>query len=120
MFAKIPSPPKTFLLQNTPEIFGLSTDELFKKFNSWYHELGDVFHMKLHAFDDGTIFIADSKIAEALSMHQPERSKAMLYRPLSRWIGRNGFFLAKGDQLKGRVKIISNVFSPKMFDRVRI
>lgn len=118
LFSKIPSPPKWFLLHNAPNVFGLSTDELFEKFNGWYNEFGDIFHITLHAFDDGTIFVADSKIAEALSLHQTDRKRALLYKPLSRWIGRNGFFLSKGDALKSRVKIIAPVFNPKMFDRV--
>ena len=118
LFAKIPSPPKTFFLHNALQVLGLSTDELFQKFNSWYNEFGDVFHMRLHAFDDGTIFVADTKIAEVLSLHQTDRKRSTLYKALSRWIGRNGFFLSKGENLKNRMKIIASVFSPKMFERV--
>ena len=118
LFSKIPSPRKSFFLHNTPQIVGLSTDKLLEKFNSWHYELGDVYHFTLHTFDAGTIVVADTKIAEALSLHQPERSKAILYKALSRWIGKNGFFLSKGENLKFRMKIISKVFSPKMFERV--
>lgn len=120
LFSKIPSPPKIFLLHNTPQMFGLSSDKLLEKFSSWYHEFGDVFHITLHTFDDGMIVIADTKIAEVLSLSQPERSRALFYQPLSRWIGKNGFFLSKGDHLKNRMKIIAPVFSPKMFKRVNI
>lgn len=119
LFAKIPSPPKTLFLHNTPQMFRLPTEKLLKTFVSWHHTYGDVYHVTLHTFDDGIVVVADTKIAEALSQHQPERSKAMLYQPLSRWIGRNGFFLSKGEPLKGRMKMISNYFSPKMFDMVR-
>ena len=119
LFAKIPSPKKTFFLHNTPQIFGLTTDKVFEKFKDFHSELGDVFHITLHTFDDGTIVVADTKIAEALSSHQPERSRGMLYKALSRWIGRNGFFLSKGENLKNKMKLLSSVFSPKMYERVR-
>lgn len=118
LYAKIPSPRKAFLLHNTPAIYRLSTDELFRTLHKWHSELGDVFHITLHKFDDGLIFVSDPKIAEVLSTHQPERSKALLYKPLSRWIGRNGFFLSKGEMLKNKMKIIANVFNVKMYERV--
>lgn len=118
LFAKIPSPPKTFLLHNTPQMLGLSTTKLLEKITTWHQELGDVFHIKLHTFDDGMIVVADTKIAEALSLHQPDRNRAKIYRPLSRWIGKNGFFLSKGEQLKARLKVISQVINQKMHERV--
>ena len=118
LFAKIPSPRKTFLLHNAPQVFGLSADELFQKFNNWHNQLGDVFHITLHKFDNGTVFIADTKIAEVLLMHQTDRKSSTLYKALSRWIGKTGFFLSKGENLKNRIKLMSSVFNPKMYERV--
>lgn len=118
LFSKIPSAPKTFLLHNAPEMLKLSSDQLLEKFVSWHREFGDVFHFTLHPFDDGVIIVADTRIAEVLSLHQPERRGGILYKGLSRWIGTNGVFLAKGKLFKRKLKLASPVFSAKRFERV--
>lgn len=118
LLAQIPSPPKRFLVHNAFDIAGRDLAEIFKTFETWHDDLGDVFQITLHPFDDGVIFISDVKIAEALSMHQPDRKGSMIYTAISRWIGANGFFLESGIKMKTRLKPLMNVFNPKHFERV--
>lgn len=117
--SKIPSPKKTALLHNSWDLIGISLSQVFQQLESWHTQLGDVFHITLHPFDDATIFIADGKLAEALSSHQPDRTESLLYKALKRWIGSNGFFMASGSQAKARMKPVLNVFQPKFVDTVR-
>lgn len=118
LYSKIPSPKKKFLLHNALEMLNLSLKGIFEKFHSWHNDLGDVFHITLNAFDCGIVFIVDPKIAEAVSLHQPDRSRSILYRSLSRWIGDDGFFLSEEKRLKNRMKSINAVFNPKFHERV--
>lgn len=119
LLSKIPSPNKMFLLHNSSKLAGKSSlIALFKLIEEWHHELGDVFQITLHPFDCGTIIVSDAKIAEALSNHQPDRSRCRSYEGLSRWIGVNGLFLSSGRQLKQRMKPLANVLNPKFIQLV--
>jgi cytochrome P450 len=115
--SNIPSPKKSLFLHNAFEVLGLDLNGLFKKFESWFNELGDVYHVTFHPFDCGTVFVADYKVAEVLSLHQPDRTRSLMYKPLSRWIGENGLFLTGGSHQKMRMKMIANAFSPKYHDK---
>lgn len=119
LFSKIPSPKKRFLLHNTLDLLAVNLEDLFKKFEQWHDELGQIYHLTLHPFDCGIFFIGDAKIAEALSLHQPDRSRALAYISVSRWIGADGFLLSSGNQMKNRMKPILNIFTPKSYQRVR-
>lgn len=118
LLAKIPSSRKKFLIHNTLELFGLTTDQLLVKFSDWHQELGDIFQFTLHPFDDGAIIVTDTKIAETLSWHQPDRTNSMLYKSLARWIGKNGLVLTSGKVQKNWMKIASTALHPSLFKKV--
>lgn len=115
--SKIPSPKKRLLFHNVLEFWNVGLEEVFRKFELWQHELGDVFHFTLYPLDAGSYIISDVKIAEALSLHKPDRSGSKNYEALSRWIGK-GFFLSAGKQLKTRMKPFGNVTQPKFYYEV--
>jgi hypothetical protein len=120
LLSRIPSPKKNLIFHNALEVLGLDLNGIFKKFESWYHELGDVFHVTFHQFDCGTVFIADHKIADVLSLSAPDRTRSIMYKPLARWIGNDGFFLSSGNRLKTRMKMIANAFSPRFSQKVEV
>jgi hypothetical protein len=52
-----------------------------------HDELGEVFLMYLHPFHSGFVVIADPKVAEKVSFHQPDRTRSLSYRVLSKFMG---------------------------------
>lgn len=79
LLAKIPSPKKRFLLHNVLEFWDVGLEKVFKNFEKWQKEYGDVFHFTLYPLDAGTFIVCDVKIAEALSLHKPDRSRSKNY-----------------------------------------
>jgi hypothetical protein len=106
LLSKIPSPKKIWLFHNTFEIVGLKKCELFKKLETLKTSFGDVFHLTFHPFDCGTIFVTDYETLKVLSLHQPDRTRSVYYKSISRWVGLNGLFLAGGNHQKSRLKFI--------------
>lgn len=119
LFSKIPSPNKKFLLHNSLEFLNISLEDLFKKFQSWHDELGSIYHISVHPFDCGVFFVGDAKVAEALSLHQPDRSRSKTYVAVSRWIGADGFLLSPIDQIKSKMKPVMGGLTPKFYERVK-
>lgn len=118
LLSKIPSPKKKFLLHNTFDFLGSNLEQLFKKFEAWHDDLGQIYHVTFHPFDRGSFFVGDAKIAEALSLHQPDRSRAFVYKAISRWIGANGFLLSPVEQIKNKIKPVLGGLTPKYYQRV--
>lgn len=119
LLSKFPSPKKKFLFHNTLEVLNLNLEEIFQKFQAWHKDLGDIFHITLHPFDCGIIMVTDPKIAEAVSLHQPDRSRSIFYESVARWIGTDGFFLLEEQRCKKRMKPISAKLGPKFYERVK-
>lgn len=119
LLSKIPSPKKKVFSHNALEFYGLNAEEIFDKLLLLHRDLGDVFHVTFHPFDDGIVVIADPDIAETLSNHQPDRSRSIIYKALSRWIGTAGFFLSPEPKLRALMKPINRLFHPKFIERVR-
>jgi hypothetical protein len=111
--SNIPSPKKISVLHNCLDVYGLNLNGFFKKFEQLHEECGDVFHLTFHAFDCGTIFVANYEVANVLSHHAPYRTDVSMYQQLSRWIGTDGFFLAAGNQKKIRMKFMMPFFNKK-------
>lgn len=118
LFSRIPSPKKKFLFHNALEFLNITLEDLFKKFQRWHDEHGLIYHISVHPFDCGVFFVGDAKIAEALSLHQPDRSRSKTYVAVSRWIGADGFLLSPVDQIKSKMKPVMGGLSPKFYERV--
>lgn len=117
-FAKFPTPKKKDLFRNSINTKTWTLTGIFQKIEQWHDDLGDIFLLTTHPFDCGTIFVSDPEVAEALSLHQPDRSRAISYKSLGRWIGHDGYFLSGGEQLKSRSKPIRHFFNPKFHEKV--
>jgi hypothetical protein len=79
-------------LHSLPYAFSLNSDNALNKLMQWHEELGEVFLITRHAFDCGTIFVADPEIAQEISFHQSKRLPSLPYVPLTPWIGKNNGF----------------------------
>lgn len=119
LLSKISSPRKHFLLHNAMEFLGVSLEDVFKKIERWHEEIGEVFHVTLHPFDCGMIVVANPRIAEAISIHQPDRHRSRFYEAIARWIGATGYFLSREKQLKSQIKPMMMATNPKFNERVR-
>lgn len=117
LHSTIPSPKKLFLLHNVLQFWNVGLEDVFRKTERWQNDLGDVFHFTLFPLDAGTFIVSDVKVAEALSLHKPDRSGSKNYQALSRWIGK-GFFVSPAKQLKSRMKPFGNVTQPKFYAEV--
>lgn len=120
LFSRIPSPKKKFLIGNSMDFIGKTMEDYFEQFQNWHRDLGEVFHMTFHPFSCGFIFVTDPKIAEAVSVHQPDRSRCLFYQSLSRWIGLDGFFLLPDTKAKIRLKHVANVYNPKFYEKASL
>jgi hypothetical protein len=117
-FVGFPTPNKRFLLHNMLEFFDPSLPEILMKFKKWQDELGDIYLLTLHPLDTGCVIIADHKIGETISFHQPNRFNTQTYKPLSRWVGDNGYLMSGGNRWKTLMKPVLNVYHPKNIERV--
>jgi hypothetical protein len=70
-----------------PYAFDMNPDNFLKKIMQWHEELGEVFLVTKHAFDSGTIHVADPEIAQKISFHQSKRLPSIPYIPLTPWVG---------------------------------
>lgn len=106
------------LIHNCLALAGLNMSALLRKLIEWQQEIGEVFLITAHPFDSGAVVVSDPVIAEAVSFHQPDRTRTFIYKSLSRWIGTEGFFLAPTERSKVLLKPIWKAFNLKNLDKV--
>lgn len=117
-FSKFPTPKKNFLIHNCLQMVGVNNARIIKRIEKWEQQLGEVFLFTIHPFDCGTIFISNPEIAEAVSLHQPDRTRSILYKSVGRWIGKDGFFLSTCEVSKKLLKPLLYNFNPKFHEKV--
>jgi hypothetical protein len=117
-FATFPTLERFFLLHNTLSLLSITPESLFDTLENWQRMLGEVFLITINPFHCGFVLVNDPVVAEAVSLHQPDRSRSFLYLPLAEWIG-DGFFLSRSEKSKKLMKPLWLAFNPKNHDRVR-
>jgi hypothetical protein len=117
-WSTIPKPKQVFLLNNSLDLLGLNSQEILTRLVDWHRQLGEVFMFIKHPFDCGTVVVSDPLIAEALSYHQPDRSRSFAYDFLSRWIGKDTLFLGSGARLKQKLKVGLNLHTHQYLSQV--
>ena len=117
-FATLPTKDKYFIMHNSMSLFDVTMTNFIDKVEEWQSKLGEVFLVSLHPFHCGVVHVNDPVVAEAVSLHQPDRSRAFVYKILSQWIGR-GFFLSSLERSKKLQKPLWLAFNPKNYHKVR-
>lgn len=116
LFAKIPSPQKWPLIHNIPEFLGKSPLELFKWFENTKEKLGKVYIVTFEPFDDGSIIIADPKIAETILTSSKHLQKSSDYDMMRSWLG-DGLLISVGQKWRQRRKILTPAFHFQILER---
>lgn len=116
-FATFPTLKKHFMVHNIFSVLPLTLENLLVKMSKWQTKLGEVFLITVHPFHCGIAFVNDPVIAEAVSLHQPDRSRTLVYSTLAPWIG-DGFFLSPLEKSKKLLKPLWVAFNAKNHPRV--
>lgn len=109
LLSKFPCAKKLPIIHNTLEVYNLSIVEIFQWFIRQRKELGPIFHMSIHPFDSGDIFVSDVKVAEAILSSQKLIDKGADYDLMKCWLG-TGLLISTGKKWHQRRKIITPAF----------
>lgn len=116
LFSKLPSPPKYFLIHNTPNFYGKGRKELFREFERLRKTLGPTFLMTVEPFDNGSLMVADPKMAEVILSSQKIIEKSEDYDLMKAWLG-TGLLIASGKKWHQRRKIITPSFHFQILEK---
>ena len=119
-WATFPRPSGNLVLHNSLQLVGDKNKPLLETLTQWHDELGEVYLVTKSFFDCGTVVVADPAVAEAISLHQPDRTRSMFYTFLSDWIGKDGFFLTSTKSLKPKLNNILNAFNASNISMVSL
>lgn len=114
--AKIPAPKRWPLIHHVPEFIGKSPLELFNWFEEAKEKLGQVYVITFEPFDDGSIIIADPKIAEAVLTSSKHLQKSNDYDMMKNWLG-DGLLLSIGNKWRQRRKILTPAFHFQILEK---
>jgi hypothetical protein len=120
VWSTFPRPQGVPFLHNSLKLLGDRSKDMLGTLTQWRDELGEVFLITRHPFDCGFIVVSDPVVAEAISFHQPDRTRCVGYKALCPWIGENQSFLASGERLKQKIKLPRNALKPKMISSVSL
>jgi hypothetical protein len=119
-FATFPRPPRIPFFHNLFLVLGEAARNPLETASRVQSELGEVFLITSSIIDSGIVIVADPVVAEAVLLHQPERSRSLFYESIAQWIGKDGYFLSPEKREQKKIKIFIKFLNSGAISRVRI
>lgn len=117
-WATFPSPRGLPIVNNLLEFIGERGKYPLQKVEKWRRELGEVYLVTIGAFDCGTVVVANPEVAEAILLHQPDRSRSSFYYYLFEWLGKESVFLTSNMKWKQTMKVVNHSLKHFCEDKV--
>ena len=116
LMSKIPTPSKYPIIHNAHNFIGKSPKELFDLLESFANSLGPVYVLSGNPFDNGSLIVADPKVAETILSSQKLLDKGEDYERMKSWLG-TGLLIATGKKWHQRRKIITPSFHFQILEK---